>query len=103
MAQDLLKIKVIDAEKFLKENFDFIKSNSLEGCPSALAWLPEESDIWKIYGSRMEYSWKLCLGRRKAWSLAEAVLRHSEHVNSTIFSSDGRYVVSASDDNTARI
>ena len=94
---------VIDAERFLKENFDFIKSNSLEGCPSALAWLPEESEIWKTYGRRMECPWKLCLGRRKAWNLAEAVLRHSEQVNSAIFTPDGRYIVSASNDHTARI
>ena len=96
-------IKVIDAERFLKENFDFIKGNSLEGCPSALAWLPEKSEIWKTYGSRMECPWKLCLGKRKAWSLAEAVLRHSRQVNSAIFSSDSKYIVSASWDHTARI
>ena len=96
-------MKVIDAERFLKENFDFIKSNSLEGCPSALACLPEQSEIWKTYGSRTECPWKLCLGRRKAWGLAEAVLRHSEQVNSAIFSPDGKYIVAASDDHTARI
>ena len=65
---------MIDAENFLKENFDFIKHKSLEECPSALVWLPEESEIWKTYGSRMECPWKLHLGRRKGWSLAaEAV------------------------------
>ena len=94
---------MIDAERFLKENFDFIKKKSLEGCPSALAWLPEESEIWKIYGSRRECPWKLSLGRRKAWGLAEAVLRHSEKIYSAIFSPDGRYIVSASWDCTARI
>src|SRR5271170_2348166 len=96
-------MKVIDAERFLKENFDFIKNNSLEGCPSALVWLPEESEIWKRYGSRMECPWKLCLGRRKGWSLAEAVLGHSSHVNSAIFSPDGRHIVSASGDHIVRI
>ena len=94
---------VIDAEQFLKESFDFIKNNSLEGCPSALAWLPEKSDIWKRYGSRMECPWKLCVGRRKEWSMTEAVLRHSDCVNSAVFSPDGRHIVSASGDQTARI
>ena len=102
-AQDLLEMKVIDAEKFLKENFDFIKHTSLEGCPSALVWLPEESEIWKTYGSRMECPWKLCLGKRKKWSLAEAVLRHSNFVYSAVFSPDGRHIVSASYDHTAKI
>ena len=101
--QDVLKIKVIDAEKFLKENFDFIKHSSLEGCPSALIWLPEESEIWKTYGSRMKCQWKLCLGKRKKWSLAEAVLRHLDQVKSAVFSPDGRHIISASDDYTVRI
>ena len=92
-----------DAERFLKENFDFIKNQSLEGCPSALAWLPKDSEIWKTYGSRRECPWKLCLGRRKAWGLAEAVLRHPEEVNSAIFSPDGRNIVSACQDCSVRI
>ena len=94
---------MIDGERFLKENFDFIKNKSLEGCPLALVWLPEESEIWKRYGSSMECSWRLCLGRRKGWSLAEAVLGHSDYVNFAIFSPDGRHIVSASGDCTARI
>ena len=94
---------MIDAENFLKKNFDFIKHDSLEGCPSALVWLSEESEIWKTYGSRMECSWKLCLGRRKGWNSTEAVLRHSSWVNSAIFSPDARHIVSASHDGTARI
>jgi hypothetical protein len=44
---------VIDAERFLKENSELIKNKSLEGCPSALAWLPEQSAIWK----HMEVRW----------------------------------------------
>ncbi|KAF8805798.1 WD40 repeat-like protein, partial [Phlegmacium glaucopus] len=98
-----LAIMVIDAVRFLKENFDFIKRNSLEGCSSALAWLPEKSSIWKTYGSRMECQWKLCVGRRKAWSLSEAVLRHSDGVNSAAFSADGRHIVSASGDHIVKI
>ena len=67
-------MKVIDAEHFLKERFDFVKKTSLEGCPSALIWLPENSDIWKTYGSRMNCVWMLSLGRRRQWSLCEMVL-----------------------------
>jgi hypothetical protein len=66
-SQNILAMKVFDAQKFLKENFDLIKKQSLEGCPSALAWLPESSDIWNTYGSRMHSPWWLCLGRRKAF------------------------------------
>ncbi|KAF8816507.1 WD40 repeat-like protein [Phlegmacium glaucopus] len=100
----LLKMTVIDAERFLKENFEFIKTNSLEGCPSALIWLPEKSDIWKTYGSRMDCPWKLHWGRRKAWRECEAKLKgHSGWVRSAVFSPDGMHIVSASDDTTARI
>ena len=53
---------VSDAQKFLKEKFDLIKTQSLEGCPSALAWLPQSSDIWKTYGGRVYSPWQLCLG-----------------------------------------
>ncbi|KAF8804277.1 hypothetical protein BYT27DRAFT_7340295, partial [Phlegmacium glaucopus] len=101
--QNHLVIMVIDAKRFLKENFYFIKRNSLEGCPSALAWLPEKSDIWKTYGSRIECQWKLCVGRRNAWSLSEAVLEHPDYVNSVVFSPDGRHIVSACWDHTAWI
>ena len=94
---------VLDAGRFLKENFDFIKNNSLEGCPSALAWLPENSEIWTTYGSRMDCPWKLCWGRRKSWSLCEAVLHHSGYVNSAAFSRDGMHIVCASSDHTVWI
>ena len=77
---------VLDAEMFLKENFDLIKSNSIEGCPSMLAWLPEKSHIWKTYGTRMDCPWKLLIGRRTTWSQLEVVLRHSDNVNSAMFS-----------------
>jgi WD40 repeat protein len=88
---------------FLKENFEFIKNNSIEGCPSALAWLPENSHIWKTYGSRMDSPWKLLLGRRTTWNQLEVTLRHSEGIISPAFSPDSMHIVSASKDNTVRI
>ena len=94
---------VSDAQKFLKENFELIKKQSLEGCPSALAWLPESSDIWKTYGKKVHSPWQLCLGRRKSWSMFEAILQHSDSVNSVAFSLDGRHIISASNDTTAKI
>jgi len=94
---------VLDAKKFLKENFDFIKNNSLEGCPSALAWLPENSEIWTVYGSRVDCPWKLCWERRKSWSQCEAILHHSGVVMSALFSPDGMHIVSVCQDNTVQI
>ena len=96
---------MIDAEKFLEENFDFIKHDSLEGCSSAFVWLPEESEIQKTYGSRMECPWKLCLGRRKGWSSNEDGQGqwHQGWVNSIVFSPDGRHIVSVYMDCTAKI
>ena len=80
---------------FLKENFDSIKNKSLEGCPSALVWLPEKSDIWKTYGSKIDCPQKLHMGRRKAWSLSEVALAHSSAVtlHCAVFSPDGMHIV----------
>jgi len=94
---------MLNAEQFLKENYDFIKNNSFEGCcPSELAWLPEKSEIWTMYGSGMHCPWKLCWKRRKSWRQC-AVLHHSRKVKFAVFSSDGMHIVSASRDNTAQI
>ena len=43
------------------------------------------------------------MGRRKAWSLCEAVLRHSDLVNSAVFSPDGMQIASAAVDHTVMI
>ena len=96
-------MKVTDAEHFLKESFDFIGKNSLEGCTSALTWLPENLDIWNTYGSKMDCVWKLSLGRRKQWSVCEMVLKHPSAIYSAVFSYDGMHIVTASCDHTARI
>ena len=85
---------MVDAINFLKENFDFIKNNSIEGCPSVLAWLPERSHIWKTYGNRMDCQWKFLLGRRTTWNQLEVVLRHSSSFRSAVFSPDGMHIVS---------
>ena len=94
---------MVDAEMFLKENFDFIKSNSIEGCPSVLAWLPEKSYIWKTYGSKMDCPWKLLLGRRTTWNQLEVILRHPEGFKTSAFSPDSMYIVTTSLDNIVRI
>ena len=77
---------MVDAVNFLTENFDFIKNNSIEGCPSLLVWLPERSHIRKTYGNMMDCPWKLLLGRRSTWNRLEVVLRHSEGFESAVFS-----------------
>ena len=91
----------MDAVNFLKEIFDFIKSNSIEGCPSVLAWLPEKSYIWKTYASRMDCPWRLILGRRTTWNQLEVVLRDSR--GPPVFSPDGMYIVFLSMNETAWI
>jgi len=63
---------VINAEQFLKENFSFIKSKSLEGCPSASIWLPDKSDIWKTYRSRIDCPWRLSFGKEKSMELIQS-------------------------------
>ena len=94
---------MVDAVNFLKENFNFIKNKSIEGCPSVLFWLPEKSYIWKTYGSKMECPWKLKIGRRTTWNHSEVVLRHSAGLISPVFSPDSRYIVSGSNDKTLQI
>ena len=41
------------------------------------------------------------LRKGKAWSLCEAILAHSNNVNSTVFSPDSVHIVTASSDETA--
>ena len=94
---------MVDAVNFLKENFDFIKNNSIEGCPSILVWLPEKSYIQKTYGNRMDCPWKLLLGKRTTWNQLEVVLRLSYRFISAVFSPDSMYILSASEDNVIRI
>ena len=94
---------VIDAEQFLKESFDFIRKNSLEGCPSALTWLPKISDIWETYGSKVDCVWKLSLGRRKQWNLGEMVLKHPNSIYSAVFSYDDMHIVTICVDHMARL
>ena len=99
-----LQNAVVDARRFIMENFDLVGRHPLETYSSALVWLPEQSCIRMKYGDKRKSVWKVVVGLRKAWDACEQVLwGHSGGVNSVVFSPDGHRVVSGSNDNTVRI
>ena len=95
---------VIDARRFIMENFELISHYPRETYNSALVWLPEQSCIRMKYGDKRDSVWKIAIGLRKEWDACEQVLLgHSDDVNSIAFFPDGRHVVSGSEDSTIRI
>ena len=99
-----LQSAVVDARRFIMENFDLISHHPLETYSSALVWLPEQSRIRMKYGDKKKSVWKVVVGLRKVWDACEQVLLgHSNFVLSVIFSPDGSRIVSGSADNTVRI
>ena len=99
-----LQNAIIDARRFILENFDLVSHHPLETYGSALVWLPEQSCIRMKYGDKRKSAWKVVIGLRKAWDACEQVLwGHKDNVNSVVFSPDGCHVVSGSDDNTVCI
>ena len=95
---------VLDARRFIAENFDLISHYPRETYCSALVWLPEQSRIRMKYGDKRKSVWKVVIGLRKAWEACEHVLwGHSDSVKSVVFSPDGSRVVSGSNDFTLRI
>ena len=95
---------VVDARRFIMENFDLVSHHPHETYSSALVWLPEKSCIRTKYGDKRKNVWKVAIGMRNAWDACEQVLwGHSDWVHSAIFSPDGSHVVSGSMDNTVRI
>ena len=99
-----LQNAVVDARRFITENFELVSHHPLETYSSALVWLPEQSCIRMKYGDKRKSVWKVVVGLRKAWDACEQVLwGHSGSVCSVAFSPDGRCIVSGSSDNTVHI
>ena len=49
-----LQYAVVDARRFISENFDLVKHHPLETYSSALVWVPEKSRIRMMYGEKEE-------------------------------------------------
>ena len=99
-----LQNAIVDARRFILENFDLVSHHPCEIYSSALVWLPEQSRIRMKYGDKRKSVWKVVVGLRKAWDACEQVLwGHTGWVNSVVFSPDGSHVVSGSIDKTVRI
>ena len=95
---------IIDARRFIMENFDLVSHHPLETYSSALVWLPEQSCIRMKYGDKRKSVWKVVIGLRKAWDACEQVLQGNlRRMNSAVFSPDGCHVVSTSIDNSVHI
>ncbi|TFK69927.1 hypothetical protein BDN72DRAFT_767328, partial [Pluteus cervinus] len=73
---------------------------------SALAYVPAESWIAKQFWKDFENRLKIRNTERQSWKETQRytrVLNHDSWVSSVAFSSDGKYVISGSWDNTVRI
>ena len=99
-----LQNAVVDARRFILENFELVSHHPLETYSSALVWLPEQSRIRTKYGHKRESVWEVVIGLRKVWDACEQVLwGHSGGVRVVVFSPDGSCLVSGSEDNTVCI
>ena len=87
-----LQNAVVDARRFILENFELVKDHPLETYGSALVWLPEQSHIWMIYGDKRKSVWKVVIGLWKAWDACEQVLQ--AYSGKIVFSPDGSCFVS---------
>ncbi|KAF8803111.1 WD40 repeat-like protein [Phlegmacium glaucopus] len=104
MGRSNLLNAIIDARRFIVENYDILKHSCLETYHFALQWLPDQSQIRQQYAARNCVA-EIVIGRRQTWDACEAVLEgHSDYVWSASFSPDGSRVVSAaSNDKIVRI
>jgi WD40 repeat protein len=99
-----LQNAVVDARRFILENFDLVSHHPCETYSSALVWIPEKSRIRAIYGDKRKSVWKVDIGLRKVWDACEQVLwGHSGCILSVALSPDGSHVVSGSSDSTVHI
>ncbi|KAF8972051.1 hypothetical protein BDZ97DRAFT_1913295 [Flammula alnicola] len=95
-----LQLLVDDARRCLQMNFESIQKHCFEIYHSALAWIPNESLIRKVYATDVSRAPKLTLGLSNSWDPTEIVMQNSSGVNSVAFSQDGSRIISGSDDET---
>ena len=57
-----LRNAVIDARRFIMENFALVSHHPHETYSSALVWIPEQSRIRMKYGDRRKSVWKVVIG-----------------------------------------
>ena len=99
-----LQHAVVDARRFIMENFDLVSHYPHETYSSVLVWLPEQSHIQIKYGDKRKIVWKVVIGLQKAWDACEQVLLgHLDIIQVATFSPDGSRVVSGSNDSIVRI
>lgn len=95
---------VNDAMRFIDKHGSTIAIAPLQSYVSALVFSPKSSVIRNQYLDQFP-TWVKCLsGAQDDWqSLPKKYDGHSERVSALSFSSDGRFVASASEDQTVRI
>ncbi|KZS97378.1 WD40 repeat-like protein, partial [Sistotremastrum niveocremeum HHB9708] len=98
---------VVDAQRFLLENFDIINKNPSELYKSGLLWLPKSSLMRQHYICKQspQSHWpQVIKGLRFTWdAIWHTFVGHSDRVCCIAYSPDGGHVASGSQDMTVRI
>ncbi|KZS97342.1 WD40 repeat-like protein, partial [Sistotremastrum niveocremeum HHB9708] len=97
---------VVDAHRFLLENYDMISKHPEELYRSALLWLPNNSEMRSHYVTqRSSAHWpQVIKGLHLTWGVTQHTLTgHAHGVACIAFSPLGQHIASASDDRTLRI
>ena len=101
--EDILMF-VRDGIKFVEHFSGIIDKSTPHLYLSALPFLPSRSIMAGYLLDRFPRIAKVAVGQSHDWPRSHHILRgHKEGVYAAVFSSDGRYIVSGSDDRTIRL
>ncbi|KAI9460067.1 WD40-repeat-containing domain protein [Boletus coccyginus] len=93
-----------DAQKFVEMFGSVITQSTPHLYLSALPFAPEQSILAKLFASKISQAPRVVSGREAEWPSAQLSFRgHADWVRSVAVSTDGRWIVSGSDDSTIRV
>lgn len=100
---DILSM-IRDAQKFVEKFGSVITQSTPHLYLSALPFAPELSILAELFASKISRAPRIVSGRDAEWPSAQLSFRgHADWVRSVAVSTDGRWIVSGSDDSTIRI
>ena len=93
-----------DLSRIIPQFFDAMNYNALQIYYYVVPFLPITSKFYEVYQAEAAQSVKVLKGRENGWNPLICELKgHRESVDSARFSPNGKQIVTASGDNTARI